>query len=353
MVRTIRIAAAQLGPNHLTSRREDVLDRMLFLLRRAASDGARIVLFPELAFVTFFPRYIIHPEELDRFFEHDDLLTSSSTAELFIEAKKLYVDISVGFAERTPEGDTFNSSIYYSASTHGILSKYRKIHLPGFIEPLADTAAVNQLEKRYFQPGNLGFTAFRAPDLVPNAVKQSVSAQLAESSSKGPAGKGDPILGMLICNDRRWPEAWRCLSLQGTEVVLCGYNTQGFCPELAGTSPQKPQTKDAAEAAALEDHLLVMKSNCYMNSVYGVCAAKAGLEDGKFDLIGGSCIVDPRGNILAMAQTRGDEVVVADCDLDEVQYGRDAIFDFGRHRRIEAYGLITAQAGIVEPPLLG
>lgn len=353
MARSIKIAAAQLGPNHLTSRREDVLDRMIFLLRRAASDGARIVLFPELAFVTFFPRYILQPEELDKFFEHGDILTSPTAAALFDEARNLSVDVSLGFAERTPEGDMFNTSIYYSASTHSILGKYRKIHLPGFVDPLPDPDAINQLEKRYFQPGNLGFTAFRAPDLIANAAKQLDLAKQSEPSVTGEAKRGDPILGMLICNDRRWPEAWRCLGLQGTEVVLCGYNTQGYCPELAGTSPHKPQTKDEAEAAALVDHLLVMQSNCYMNSVFGVCAAKAGLEDGKFDLIGGSCIIDPKGKILAMAKTRGDEVIVADCDLDEVQYGRAAIFDFGRHRRVEAYGLITSQAGVVEPPFLG
>jgi len=352
MARTIKIAAAQLGPNHLTSKREDVVDRMLHLLRLAASYGARIILFPELAFVTFFPRYLLQPDELDKFFEHGDILTSPITAALFDEARHLSVDVIVGFAERTPEGDGFNTSIYYSASTNSILSKHRKIHLPGFIDPLPDPEAINQLEKRYFQPGNLGFTAFRPPDLVINAAKQSDSEE-SVSSGKGPAKKRDPILGMLICNDRRWPEAWRCLALQGTEVVLCGYNTQGDCPELAGIPTHKPQTKDEAEATALVDHLLVMQSNCYMNSVYGVCAAKAGLEDGKYELMGGSCIIDPKGKILAMTETRGDEVIAADCDLDEVQYGRDAIFDFGRHRRVEAYSLITSQAGIVEPPLLG
>ncbi|KAK5047509.1 hypothetical protein LTR84_006606 [Exophiala bonariae] len=352
MAHTIKIAAAQLGPNHLTSRREDVVDRMLRLLHEAASYGAQFVLFPELAFVTFFPRYVLTPEELEPFFEHGDLLTSPTTAAFFSEARRLSVDVSLGFAERTPEGEGFNTSIYYSASTHSILSKYRKIHLPGFVDPLPDPNAINQLEKKYFQPGNLGFTAFRAPALVGITTEHSDSTKVPRSSSEREAMRGDPIFGMIICNDRRWPEAWRCLALQGTEVVFCGYNTQGYCPELAGTSPHKPQTKAEAEAAALVDHLLVMQSNCYMNSVFGVCAAKAGLEDGNFDLIGGSSIIDPKGKILAMTETRGDEVIVADCDLDEVKYGRSAIFDFDRHRRVEAYALITGQTGVVEPPFL-
>lgn len=62
----------------------------------------------------------------------------------------------------------------------------------------------NQLEKRYFTPGNLGFPAFRATSL------------------KGEDG-ASPIVGQLICNDRRWAEGWREYGLQGTEIVCCGY----------------------------------------------------------------------------------------------------------------------------------
>ena len=101
-----------------------------------------------------------------------------------------------------------------------MLSKYRKVHLPGTVEPFKDPEATNQLEKRYFTPGDLGFNAFRAPGLVPDAIKKS-TAKDGEST----VGKGDPILGMMICNDRRWPEAWRTYSLQGAEILMFGYNT--------------------------------------------------------------------------------------------------------------------------------
>lgn len=63
----------------------------------------------------------------------------------------------------------------------------------------------NQLEKRYFTPGDLGFQAFRATSL------------------KEAAGGASPIVGQLICNDRRWAEGWRCLGLQGVEIVCVGY----------------------------------------------------------------------------------------------------------------------------------
>lgn len=74
------------------------------------------------------------------------------------------------------------------------------------------------MEKRYFQPGDLGFKAFRVPDLVEGTLKK-------DTKETDTTGKGDPIMGMIICNDRRWPEAWRVLGLQGAEIVMCGFNT--------------------------------------------------------------------------------------------------------------------------------
>lgn len=346
MARKIKVAAAQMGPVHLTSDRKETLSRMVSLLQSASSQGAQLVLFPETAFTTFFPRHLIPDQTtLDTYFEHgDDLLSAPNTAPLFLEASKLKVDISVGFAERTADGTGFNTSVYYSAAQNKIISKYRKVHLPGTVEPFANPDAVNQLEKRYFSPGDLGFQAFRAPEIVPGTIKRTETAE-------NTTGKGDPIIGMLICNDRRWPEAWRAYALQGVEVILCGFNTAGFAPDLWGT--RKPMTAQQAYDEAIFHHKLVMQSNSYMNSCFSISAAKAGLEDGKFDLIAGSCIVDPEGHVLAEAKTRDDEVVgPVEIDLEECRQGKEKTFDFVRHRRTETYGLITEQTGVVEPELL-
>ncbi|KEF51237.1 uncharacterized protein A1O9_12740 [Exophiala aquamarina CBS 119918] len=322
MARTIKIAAAQLGPNHLTSRREEVVDGMLRLL-----------------------------VELEMYFEHGNLLASPTTAAFFSEAKNLSMDVSIGFAERTPEGEcSTRQSTILLLHTPSSASTAKPTSQGSWILYLIRTQSINSRRDISSQETLASPHSELQPWLrLPLNI---LTLKIPRSSSEGESRRGDPIFGMIICNDRRWPEAWRCLALQGTEVVFCGYNTQGYCPELAGTSPHKPQSKAEAEAAALVDHLLVMQSNCYLKSVFGVCAAKAGLEDGKFDLIGGSCIIDPKGRILAMAENRGDEVIVADCDLNEVKYGRSAIFDFDRHRRVEAYGLITCQTGVVEPPFL-
>lgn len=178
MARKIRVAAAQMGATHRSDPRSKTLDRMLRLLNDAASQGVELVLFPEIAFTTFFPRYLINdPEELSAWFEHGDVINSPNAAPFFEKAKEVGVDVSVGFAEAADTGERFNTSVYYHAKSGSVLSKYRKIHLPGDFEPFADPEATNQLEKRYFKPGDLGFEAFRVPDLAQDT---------------------EPIMGMMV-----------------------------------------------------------------------------------------------------------------------------------------------------------
>jgi predicted amidohydrolase len=161
------VAAAQMGATHRRDSRQATLHRMLDLLGHAATAGAQVVLFPELAFTTFFPRYLIEDdEELDSWFEHGDVTQSPNTRLLFDGAHHLGIDIGVGFAEATQNGDRFNSCVYYHAKTKSIISKYRKVHLPGEYQPYNDSGAAHQLEKRYFKVGDLGFNAFRVSNLT-------------------------------------------------------------------------------------------------------------------------------------------------------------------------------------------
>ncbi|KAF2023242.1 carbon-nitrogen hydrolase [Setomelanomma holmii] len=334
MPRTIRIAAAQVGAIHRTDDRTNTLARLIHLLNEASGKGAQVVLFPECTFTTFFPRYLITDEtELDSFFEHDDVTTSRRTRPIFDRAKELGVDICIGFAEAADSGDRYNACVYYHAMSGSVLSKYRKVHLPGDVDPFPDPNAVNQLEKRYFNPGNLGFKAFRVPGLADNDHEKS-----------------EPIFGMMICNDRRWAEAWRCLGLQGVEVVFAGFNTPGYAPDMWGAN--KSQSPNDARVEAIFHHKLVMQAHSYTNACFSVSAARCGLDDGKYDLVGGSTIIGPDGKIIVESQTEEDEVIVADCDLDLCLPGKTRTFDFARHRRTEHYGIITSQTGVVEPPRL-
>lgn len=229
--RLLTVAAAQLGPvPSLDTPRSSVLNRMIKLLEEAANKNVRLMVFPELAFTTFFPGYVIEKQEdLDNFFEPASpedpyaIIHSPNGQPLFDKAADLGIDISVGYGERWTAEDGrltyYNTAMYYSAKERNGIAKYRKIHLPGRYEPDPRPGVTQQLEKKYFAVGDLGFEAFRVPHLIQGALK-SEHAVSAETTD----GKGDPILGMLICNDRRWAEGWRSYGLQGIELLLVGYN---------------------------------------------------------------------------------------------------------------------------------
>jgi predicted amidohydrolase len=291
---------------------------MVRLLEEAIAQKVQLVVYPETAFTTFFPRHLFSSqEELDTFFErNDDISHNTDVRPLFDLARAHGVDLSVGYAERCDDGTGFNTCIYFSGSLGKVISKYRKVHLPGTVEPFPDPEAINQLEKRYFKPGDLGFKAFRIPNLLPGALKTG-------SVQTDTIGKGDPIAGMLICNDRRWPEAWRVYGLQGVELVLCGFNTTVWAPDLFGT--KKIMTMGEAEQEAYFHHKLVMEANSYMNSCFSISAARAGKDDDKYGLMGGSSIVSPQGHTLAQAKGDGDELVVAEIDLEDCRQGKEKV----------------------------
>lgn len=360
--RLVTVAAAQMGPNQLATPRADILARMLTLLTTAAAQGARLVVFPELALTTFFPRHQIDdPVAQAAFFEVESparphaIVDAPRVKPLFDRARELGTDLYLGYAERWVEEEEekkeeekkkkvtdYNTTIYYSAGEGRVVAKYRKVHLPGTKEPIADTTGrgvEQQLEKRYFTPGNLGFQAFRAPGLVNGACKADDAQDAHEAQ-----GKGDPILGMLICNDRRWAEAWRCYGLQGVEIVLDGYNTTAWAPQYDGTWAEQ-------EAEALFHHQLSCQSGSYTNACFSINTAKCGIEDGG-GLIAGTVIFDPNGHVVAESKTMEDEVVVATLDLAKCRKGKERVFAFDKHRRTEHYQRLVEQTGVVEPPLL-
>ena len=135
MTRIITVGAAQLGPIQRADSRAQVVARMLELLRQAAEHKCNLVVFPELALTTFFPRWwMTDQEEIDSFFERE--MPSNETAPLFSEAQRLGVGFSLGFAEIERRGAAvhrFNTSILVDAAGK-IVGKYRKIHLPGHAE---------------------------------------------------------------------------------------------------------------------------------------------------------------------------------------------------------------------------
>ena len=314
MSRIIRVAGAQMGPTQRADSRARTLARMIALLEGAAAERAQLVVFPELAFTTFFPRWPMDQDspELLGCFERE--MPSPAVQPLFDRARELGVGFYVGYAELTPEGGRFNAAITVGPDGR-ILFKYRKVHLPGS-DHVKEGQRYQQLEKMYFEYGDLGFPVAR-----------------------GPEAWGRPVMGMLVCNDRRWPEAWRVLALQGAEIVMVGYNSAAYDPN-GGEG-------ESAERRTFHS-ILAAQANAYMNACWAVAVAKAGVEDGA-GLIGGSCIVDPNGIVVAQAATLSDEVILADVDLDACRQGKEKMFNFAAHRRPQWYGPITGQVGAVAP----
>ena len=312
MPRHLKIAAAQLGPLHRSDSRENAVSRLKNLLLEAHSQGAKFVVFPELAFTTFFPRWWMENQaEVDaRYFEKS--IPSKETQPLFDEAKERGIGFYIGYAELTPEGRRFNAAILVNPDG-SIVGKYRKVHLPGHADHKPQ-AAFQHLEKKYFEVGDLGFRVWKYLDT---------------------------ITGMLICNDRRWPEAFRVLALQGAEIVALGFNT----PTENLHYPEPP-------ALRVHHHLIMAQSMAFQNATWLVETAKAGAEDG-FRMFGHSVIVAPTGEIAAKSTTEDDEVIVFNCDIDLAANLKRTMFNFAAHRRPEHYRLIVERTGAEVTPANG
>lgn len=305
--RKLGLAVAQMGPVHLADTREQVVKRLVEMMREAKGRGAEFVVFPELALTTFFPRYWISDEEAnEKYF--DATMPNARVQPLFDEARKLGVGFYLGYAELTPEGRRFNTAIMVDQSG-AIIGKYRKIHLPGHSDHKPD-APFQHLEKKFFEVGDLGFRVFETLNTK---------------------------IGMALCNDRRWPETYRVMALQSAEVVVLGYNTPSW--NIHWNEPMHLRTST---------HLISLQANAYQNAIWVAAAAKCGSEDGHH-MIGSSVIVAPTGEIVARAISEDDEVIVASADLTWCENFRNHVFNFAKHRRPEHYGLIVERTGAGDP----
>ncbi len=305
MNRLLTLAACQTGPIQRSASRAETVGRLVHLLERAAAAGAELAVFPEMALTTFFPRWALDDKrQIDEFYETE--MPGPQTRPLFHAARRLKVGFALGFAELAQDRGRqrrFNSMDLVGSD--GIpIGRYRKMHIPGSDD--AQPGVTTHLERRYFEPGNLGFPVFRYRGVH---------------------------IGLSLCNDRRWPETYRMLCLGGAEIALIGYNT----PVVLDEAPA------LAHLRMFHNHL-PMQAGAYQNTLWIAAAAKAGLEEGQA-LIGGSCIIAPTGEIAALASSVDDEVVLHRADLDLIAACRRVNFDFARYRRPEEYGLITQCAG--------
>ena len=132
MTRIVTVGAAQLGPLQKSDDRRAAVDRMIALLARAKERGCGLVVFPELALTTFFPRWYMEDQaEIDRYYETE--MPGPDTQPLFDAARQYGISFYLGYAERIQENGRerrFNTTILVGPDGT-IVGKYRKIHLPG------------------------------------------------------------------------------------------------------------------------------------------------------------------------------------------------------------------------------
>ena len=306
MSRILTLAAAQMGPVQRDHSRDDVVERLIHLLRQAAEQGADVVAFPELALTTFFPRWHVPLEDVEHYYETE--MPNRYTKPLWDEAARLGVGFSLGYAWKQEDGRRFNA--YHLVERDGrTVGVFRKVHIPGHVEhePWRD---FQHAERHYFEPGD-DFPVWRA---------------------------FGGLFGMAICNDRRWSETYRVMGLQGVEVILIGYNTPlHYAPDPTQNSLQ-----------AFHNHL-VMQAGAYQNGTFVVGVAKGGVEEG-VESLAHSAIVAPSGQIITQAVTTGDEVIVARVDLDLTNSYKQTLFHFDTYRIPQAYWRIGEQRGVVPPP---
>ena len=305
MSRIVTVGAAQMGPIQKEHTRVEAVARLVALLEQGSRNDCDLVVFPELALTTFFPRWFVDDiSQADHWYERE--MPSRETQPLFDAAKKLKIGFSLGYAELTDDGHRFNTQILVERDG-SIVGRYHKVHIPGHEHHEPDRP-FQHAERYYFEPGPEGFGVWKAF-----------------------GGR----VGMMICNDRRWPESYRVMGLKGVELILCGYNTPiHYVPD---------PSQDILQGF---HNSLVMQAGAYQNGSWVVGVAKGGVEEG-VDSLGQSAIIAPSGQIVAQAYTTGDELLVARCDLDWCAKYKGTLFDFDRYRRPEVYGPITAQRGVV------
>lgn len=284
------VAALQMGPAGPSI--AATAERILSLVDRAAEQGVRLAVLPELALTPYFAAEI--HDSLEAFVSESE--NKAALAAITALAKKHDMSLVVPYAEQS--GDALYNSMAFVHRGGSQAGTFRKMHIPGEIEPKPD-AKMTILEKRYFQPGNLGFGVYDV---------------------------GEVRIGGLICYDRRFPEAYRSLSINGADVIAVGYNT----PVMAGNTLR--QARKASE--------LAITAGAYYTGTSVIAAGKAGTEN-RVRYIGGSFVAGADGVILARAKTNDDEVVSAELDLERQAKIRER-WAFSRNRRPADYVLSEA-----------
>ena len=269
----MRIALAQLRPRDDRARS---LERALDAMRRAAREGAELVVFPELAIDRFFPRRPGDASARDL----AEPIPGPTTDRVAALARELSMVTVFNLYERDGDGRTFDSSPVVDADG-SLLGITRMVHITDY---------EGFHERDYFHPGDREAPVYRT-----RACR----------------------LGVAICYDRHYPEYMRALGVAGAEVVAI--------PQ-AGTLGEWPEGLYEAE----------VRTAAFQNGYFAALANRVG-EEGELTFSGESFVTDPEGVILARGANLEEDLVLADLDLEKAARSTARRL-FWRDRRPELYG---------------
>ncbi|KAA0895435.1 carbon-nitrogen hydrolase [Oryzomonas rubra] len=266
------------------------LERSCAMIRRAAADGAALVVLQELHAGPYFCQV-----EDPALFDMAEPIPGAASRAIAGLAGELGVVVVASLFERRAPGLYHNTAVVFEkdGSTAGI---YRKMHIPddpGFYE------------KFYFTPGDLGF----------NPIKTSVGT-----------------LGVLVCWDQWYPEAARMMALAGADLLI--YPTAIGWDPADGTAEQERQ-RDA--------WITVQRGHAVANGLPLLAVNRVGFEPSPLHpetgirFWGSSFAAGPQGELLAEASRDDEEILLVDLDLARSETVR-RIWPFLRDRRIDAYG---------------
>lgn len=266
----------------------DNLNKAIAWIEKAAKRGANVICLPEL----FRSQYFCQKEDIENF-DLAEPIPGQSTEAISKVCKKLGVVVVASLFEKRAAGLYHNTAavINSDGKLEGI---YRKMHIP-------DDPAY--YEKFYFTPGDLGYRSF--------------STQFGKIST-------------LICWDQWYPEAARLTALQDPAVI--------FYPTAIGWHPHEKKTHGKQQ---FDSWQTVQRGHAIANGVYVAAINRIGLEkpdanSAGIEFWGSSFVADPQGVIIAQASTNKEEILIADIDLNRIEYIRRN-WPFLRDRRIDSY----------------
>jgi N-carbamoylputrescine amidase len=263
-------------------------------VRRAAADGANIILLPEL----FEREYFCQQRRYD-FYAYAKPVNENDAVQMGIRlAKELHVVLPISFYEK--DGNVLYNSIACIDADGSILGVYRKTHIP-------DDHYYQ--EKFYFTPGNTGFQVFQ--------------------THYGTIGVG-------ICWDQWFPETARAMAIKGAEILLY--------PTAIGSEPilecdSMPHWRRCMQGHAAANLMPVVAANRIGEERVEPCEEN-GMQQSALNFYGSSFLTDETGEILTAASRDMEEILIQEYDFGQLAQKR---LEWGlfRDRRPECYGVIA------------